>query len=218
MNITLTPGLRKFVIVFFDDILIYSRTYDEHINHLALVLQWLSDDQWKVKFSKCKFAQSSIAYLGHVISGDGLTTDPAKVQAILSWPQPKSVKDVRAFLGLAGYYRKFVRNFGIIAKPLHNLLRKDVLFSWNQEHELAFQTLKTALSSAPCLALPDFSQPFHIETDASGIGVGAILLQNGHPLAYISKALGPKHQGLSIYEKEYLAILIAVDQWRHYLL
>lgn len=150
MNVTLAPGLRKFVIVFFDDILIYSRTYEEHIKHLALVLQWLSDDQWKIKFSKCKFAQSSIAYLGHVISGAGITTGSTKVQAIVNWPQPKNVKDVRASLGLAGYYRKFVKHFGIIAKPLYNLLRKDAQLTWTQDHELALCAVSSGSSMGTC--------------------------------------------------------------------
>jgi hypothetical protein len=116
------------------------------------------------------------------------------------------------------YYRKFVKNFGIIAKPLTELLKKDKLFVWTSLHESAFQALKSAFSSSPVLGLPDFTQLFHIETDACGYGVGAVLTQNRHPLAYISKALSPRNQGLSVYEKEYLAILMAVDQWRHYLL
>jgi hypothetical protein len=178
----------------------------------------LTKDQWKLKFSKCKFAQKPIAYLGHVISAQGLSTDPSKIQAIQNWPQPKNVKKVRGFLGLVGYYRKFVRNFGIIAKPLTSLLCKDIPFVWAAEHEASFQQLKLALSTAPCLALPDFNQPFHIEIDASATGVGAVLLQNGRPLAYISKSLGPRNKGLSTYEKEYLAILVAIDQWRHYLM
>ena len=201
MNVTLAPGLRRFVIVFFDDILIYSRSYEAHVQHVALVFQWLAAENWKIKLSKCKFAQRQVSYLGHVISSSGLSTDPAKVQAIQDWPPPTSVRDLRGFLGLAGYYRKFVRNFGIIAKPLTDLLKKDALFVWTSIHESAFLTLKTALSSAPVLALPDFSIPFEIETDASGVGVGAVLQQRGHPLAYISKALGPRNQGLSVYEK-----------------
>lgn len=178
MNTTLAPGLRRFVIVLFDDILIYS----------------------------------------HIISGEGLATDPAKVQAIQDWPTPTSVRALRGFLGLARYYRKFVRNFGILAKPLNELLKKDAVFMWTTVHDTAFQSLKSALSAAPVLALPDFSVPFEVETDASGSGIGAVLQQRGHPLAYISKALGPRNQGLSVYEKEYLAILMAVDTWRHYLL
>jgi hypothetical protein len=211
MNATLQPGLRKFVIVFFDDILVYSNTYEEHLLHLAQVFGWLAADKWCLKLSKCTFAQRTISYLGHVISAAGLSTDPAKIKAIVDWPRPTTVKALRGFLGLAGYYRKFVKNFGIIAKPLTELLKKDKLFIWTSIHESAFQALKTALSSSPVLGLPDFTQPFHIETDTCGYEVGAVLTQNGHPLAYISKALSPRNQGLSVYEKEYLAILMAVD-------
>jgi len=148
-----------------------------------------------------------------VVSADGLSTDPSKVQAIVDWPTPQSVKELRGFLGLAGYYRKFVKNFGIMAKPLTELLKKDRLFVWTSVHASAFQLLKNALSTALVLAMPDFSIPFHIETDASGTGIGAVLLQRGHPLAFISKPLSPKNRGLTVYEKEYLAILMAVDAW-----
>lgn len=218
MNSTLAGGLRKFVIVFFDDILIYSKTLEDHVSHLHQVLEWLEADCWKLKQSKCTFAQRSIAYLGHVVSESGVATDPAKVQAIMDWPQPCSLKDLRGFLGLAGYYRKFIKNFALLAKPLSDLWRKDAVFVWSSVQADAFSLLKQALCSAPVLALLDFSQPFHIETDACVVGVGAVLQQNGHPLAFISKALGPRNQGLSTYEKEYLAILLAVDHWRHYLL
>jgi hypothetical protein len=124
---------------------------------------------------------------------------------------------VASFLGLAGYYRKFVRHFSIISRPLTNLLKKNTMFIWTSEHDAAFSALKPALSTAQVLALPDFSVPFAIETDASANGVGAVSTQRGHPLAFISKALGPRTMGLSTYEKEYLAILVAVEQWRHYL-
>jgi hypothetical protein len=156
--------------------------------------------------------------LDHIVSEQGLSTDTSKIKAIQDWPTPASVKELCGFLGLAGYYRKFVKNFGIIARPLTNLLRKDSLFIWTPKHSTAFDTLKLALTSALVLSLPDFNQPFHIEIDASGSGVGAVLQQNGHPLAFISKALGPQNLGLSTYEKEYLAIVMAVDQWRYYLL
>jgi hypothetical protein len=128
MNDTLAPGLWKFVIVFFDDILVYITTYEEHLVHLQLVFQWLDRDKWKLKLSKCTFAQRSIAYLGHVISAAGVATDPSKVQVIINWPVPTSVKELKSFLGLAGYYRKFVRHFGVLARPLTDLLKKNALF------------------------------------------------------------------------------------------
>jgi len=138
--------LEKFVLVFFDDILVYSKTFEEHLVHLQQVFQWLSDDQWKLKLSKCKFAQKSIAYLGHVISANGVATDPQKVQPIQDWHIPTTIKEVRGFLGLAGYYRKYVKGFGVMAKPLTQLLCKDTPFVWTAVHTSAFQQLKHALS------------------------------------------------------------------------
>jgi hypothetical protein len=128
-----------------------------------------------------------------------------------------NTQELRRFLGLAGFYRKFVRHFAILAQPLTQLLKKNQLFIWTTEHLTTFEALKQALCSAPVLGIPNFSKPFGIETDACQAGVGAVLLQDGHPLAYVSKPLGPKTQGLSIYEKEYLAILTAVEQWHSYL-
>jgi hypothetical protein len=152
MNATLAPLLRKCVLVFFDDILVYSQSYDEHLQHLEMVFKLLQQEKWSVKRSKCSFARREISYLGYVISEKGVSTSPAKVQAVLEWPTPSNVKEVRSFLGLAGYYRKFVRHFGIIAKPLTNLLKKHALFVWTADHDTAFQTLKTCLVSAPVLA------------------------------------------------------------------
>lgn len=126
MNATLSPLLRKCVLVFLDDILIYSATWENHLTHIESVLQLLHQDGWKVKPSKFTFAQWTIAYLGHVISADGVATDPSKISAIQAWPTPTTVKELRSFLGLSGYYRKFVRHYGIISKPLTNLLKKDV--------------------------------------------------------------------------------------------
>lgn len=176
MNSSLAPLLRKCVLVFFDDILIYSATYKEHLIHIKLVLDILDKDQWKVKLSKCSFAKQEITYLGHVLSSQGVSTDPKKVVAVVSWPTPRNVKEVRSFLGLARYYRKFVRNFGIICKPLTNLLKKGSLFVWTSDHDQAFEALKQAMSSAPVLALPNFSKTFCIETDTNDKGIGAVLM------------------------------------------
>lgn len=155
--------------------------------------------------------------MGHVISPFGVSTDPKKIQIIAEWPAPTSVKELRSFLGMAGYYRKYVKNFGLVSKPLTNLLKKGQVYVWTSDAETSFQTLKAALILAPVLALPDFAKPFELETDASDKGIGAVLQQEGYPIAYVSRALGPKAQGLSTYEKECLAILLAVDYWRPYL-
>lgn len=152
--------------------------------------------------------------MGHVISSARVATDPTKVQIIEQWPPPTSVKELRSSLGMAGYYRKFVKHFGLISKPLTNLLKKGELFVWTSITEEAFQTLKQALMTTPVLALPNFAKPFGIETDASDLGIGAVLQQQGHPIAFVSKALGIKSHSLSTYEKECLAILMVVDQWR----
>jgi hypothetical protein len=201
--------------VFFDDILIYNQSLDEHVVHLQQVLQLLRQEHWQVKMFKCSFATRQISYLGYVISEQGVSTCPDKVKVVSEWLIP-CVKDLRSFLGLAGYYRKFVKNFGVISRPLTDLLKQHTVFVWTTDHGVAFQTLKTTLVQAPILALPDFAKPFHIGTDASDIGVGAMLMQDHHPLAFVSKSLGPRLRGLSTYEK-YVAILLAVEQWRSYL-
>jgi hypothetical protein len=169
----------------------------------------LDRDQWHIKLSKCQFLQTEISYLGHIISAQGVSTDPAKIDAVVTWPTPTNVKELRSFLGFAGFYRRFVRHYAIISKPLTSLLKKQTLFLWTSEHDQAFSSLKHCLCTAPILKLPDFTKQFCIETDASNNGVGAVLLQEGHPLAFLSRALGPRNQGLSAYEKEYMAILMA---------
>lgn len=217
MNASLAPVLRKFALVFFDDILIYSATLDDHLKHLAEVLSILQRDQWQVKRAKCAFAQEKIAYMGHVISGEGVATDDSKIQAIQTWPSPTTLKELRGFLGLRGYYRKFIKHYVILSQPLSAMLRKGVLFVWTVESETTFQVLKRAMVTAPVLALPDFKSQFVIDTDACDVGIGAVLSQKGHPLAFVSRSLGPRNRALSVYEKEYLAILLAVQQWRPYL-
>jgi hypothetical protein len=217
MNTMLAPVLRKGVLVFIDDILIYSKDLPEHARLLCQVFELLHAHELKVKRNKCTFARQQLVYLGHVISVEGVSTDPKNITAVMKWERPCNVKQVCGFLGLAGYYRKFVRNFGQISCPLTELLKKDHVFQWTAQTKAAFRTLQQALVSAPVLAIPDFTKPFVIETDASDGGVGVILSQDGHPISYLSRALGPKKQGLSAYEKEFLAILLAVDHWRPYL-
>jgi hypothetical protein len=150
------------------------------------------------------------------VSAQGVGTDPTKINSIQQWPQPTDIKQLRSFLGLAGYYRKFVRHFAVLARPLNDLLKKGSLLVWTAAHSSAFEALKSALMVAPMLALPDFNKSFQLQTNASESGVGVVLLQDGYPLAFVSKSLGPRTRGLSTYDKEYLAILVAVEHWREF--
>lgn len=169
--------------VFLDDILIYNPTLSAHVDHLKQVLDKLRQHQLYMKMSKCSFAQLEVEYLGHVISDEGVSTDPEKTRAMSSWPVPTSVTEVRAFLGLTGYYRKFVKNYGLIARPLTQLL-KQKQFWWSLPAQEAFEALKQAMVSTPVLALPNFSETFVVETDACDVGIGAVLMQNDKPIAY----------------------------------
>lgn len=216
MNEIFQGQIRKSVLVFFDDILVYSSGLQEHLQHLEMVFQKMRDHQLYIKASKCSFGQTQLEYLGHIISREGVATDPEKVAAMTNWPTPTTVKQLRGFLGLTGYYRRFVKGYGQISRPLTNLLKKGS-FDWTQEAQGAFDHLKTAMTTTPVLALPDYSQPFVIETDASGNGIGVVLMQMGRPIAYLSKGLATKHQALSTYEKELLAIVMATQKWHSYL-
>ncbi|KAD4585723.1 hypothetical protein E3N88_23324 [Mikania micrantha] len=193
MNDLFRPFLRQFVLVFFDDILVYSKTMDQHYNHLLTTLELLSSHQFFAKITKCCFGQQQ------------------------SWPIPSTVKEVRGFLGLTGYYRRFVHNYGIIARPLTDLTKKDG-FKWTEEATLAFESLKHILMTAPVLRLPNFAQPFIVECDASSAVVGAILIQDNHPVAYFSKRFSVNNKLKSAYDRELLALVLAVQKWNHYLL
>ncbi|KAM1902895.1 hypothetical protein ACFX13_040481 [Malus domestica] len=183
------------------------RTHEGHYEFL---------NQLFLKHSKCSFGQNCVEYLGHVVSPDGVQADPSKLQAIKDWPPPKTVKGLRGFLGLTGYYRKFIPGYGKICQPLYNLTKRDG-FTWDATAQDAFDHLKSLMMSPHVLALPDFTQPFEIECDASGNGIGAVLQQGKRPIAYTSKALGPKNQALSAYERELIAIVHAVKKWQNYL-
>lgn len=170
-----------------------------------------------MKFSKCQFGVEQVGYLGHLISFKGVGIDPTKIHAIQNWPVPSSAKGVHGFLGLAGYYRKFVRNFGVIAAPLIRLLTSEG-FKWTVEAHSTFDKLKAALISPPVLRLPYFTQPFVVECDACGEGLGAILSQQNRPIAYYSKALKGKAKLLSSYDKEMLTVVKSVRKWRPYIM
>ncbi|BBG93431.1 transposable element gene, partial [Prunus dulcis] len=203
MNRVFRRYLDRFVIVFIDDILVYSKSRKAHMKHLELVLKTLRRKKLFAKFSKCQFWLDSVNFLGHVISADGVYVDPQKVEAVVNWPQPTSVTEVRSFLGLAGYYRRFVEGFSTIAAPLTRLTRKGVKFEWSDECEKSFNELKTRLTTAPVLALPDDSGNFVIYSDASQQGLGCVLMQHGRVIAYASRQL-KKHE-------------LNYPIWRHYL-
>ncbi|KAL0378461.1 UNVERIFIED_CONTAM: Transposon Ty3-G Gag-Pol polyprotein [Sesamum radiatum] len=196
MNRTFHKYLDQFVIVFIDDILVYSRSMEEHEQHLRIVLQILKEKELYAKLSKCEFWINQVVFLGHVISGDGVMPDPAKVKAIMEWRVPKNATEVRSFLGLAGYYRRFVEGFSIIAGPLTKLLRKGVVFQWTEQCQRSFDELKKRLTSTPILVLPSGSGGYVVYTDASKQGLGCVLMQNGKGKAnVVADALSRKSSG-----------------------
>jgi hypothetical protein len=178
--------LDKFVVVFIDDILIYSKNLEAHVHHLHIVLQRLRDHHLYAKFSKCEFWLDTVKFLDHTISSDGISIDPSKVQEVLDWKPPTSVHQIRSFLGLAGYYRRFIPDFSRIVKPMTELLKKGVKFSWDQKCEDAFHTLRAHLTTAPVLAQLDVSKSFDIYCDASAIGLSCVLMQDNRVIAYAS--------------------------------
>ncbi|KAB2626006.1 S ribonuclease [Pyrus ussuriensis x Pyrus communis] len=206
MNRVFQPYLDRFVIVFIDDILVYSKSKAEHVRHLTLVLKRLREHQLYAKFSKCQFWLDQ-----------GILVDPQKVAAVESWEQPRTVTEVRSFLGLAGYYRRFVKDFSVIALPLTRLTRKDVKFEWDDRCEQSFQRLKHCLTHAPVLALPDDSGDFEVYSDASLNGLGCVLMQHGRVIAYASRQLKPHEMNYPTHDLELAAIIFALKLWRHYL-
>ena len=217
MNRIFRPFLDKFIIVFIDDILVYSRSREEHEEHLRITLQLLRDHQLYAKFSKCEFWLTEVIFLGHVVSGEGIKVDPQKVEAVANWPRPTTVTEIRSFLGLAGYYRRFVKDFSRIAAPMTKLTRKQVKFQWNDQCEKSFQTLKTCLTTAPVLTLPTESGSFAIYCDASRVGLGCVLMQDRKVIAYASRQLKKHEVNYPTHDLEMAAVIFALKIWRHYL-
>ena len=184
-----------------DDFSVYGSSFDDCLSNLDRVLQRCEDTSLVLNWEKCHFMVNEGIVLGHKISKRGIEVDKAKIEAIESWPQPKTVTQVRSFLGLAGFYRRFVRDFSTIAAPLNELTKKDVPFLWGTAQEEAFTVLKDKLTHAPLLQLPDFNKTFELECDASGIGLGGVLLQDGNPVAYFSEKLSGPSLNYSTYDK-----------------
>lgn len=211
-------GLDDFVLVFFDDILIYSKTREEHEQHLRQVLDILREAKLYAKRSKCSFFVEEVAYLGFIVSREGISPDPAKVEAVVKWPIPRSVPEVRGFLGLTGWCRIFIPEYALISGPLTELTKLDESFIWTDKRDTAFNKLKDLLASSPVLKLPDFEKAFEVIVDACGQGVGGILRQEGHPIAYESRQLRVHEKNYPTHDLELLAVVHALKKWRHYLL
>lgn len=217
MNRVFYPFLDRFVVVFIDDILVYSRTKEEHDQHLRTVFQTLRDNQLYAKFSKCEFWLEEVSFLGHIISASGIMVDPKKVEAIMDWKPPKSPTEIRSFLGLAGYYRKFVQGFSIIAAPMTRLLQKKVKFEWTEKCQESFDKLKAMLTEAPVLVQPLPGKDYVIFSDASLNGLGCVLMQEGKVIAYASRQLKIHEKNYPTHDLELAAIVFALKIWRHYL-
>ncbi|MCQ7850991.1 reverse transcriptase, partial [Salmonella enterica] len=217
MNRVFKPYLDSFVVVFIDDILIYSRGEKEHNGHLRVVLQRLREEKLYAKYAKCEFWLKEVAFLGHVVSGDGIKVDPKKTDVIRNWPRPLTPSDIRSFLGLAGYYRRFVNGFCSIASPMTKLTQKKAKFEWTDECERSFQTLKDKLVSAPILSLPDGLEGFVVYCDASRVGLGCVLMQNGKVIAYASRQLKVHEKNYPTHDLELAAVVFSLKIWRHYL-
>ncbi|KAF5824178.1 putative nucleotidyltransferase, Ribonuclease H [Helianthus annuus] len=217
MNRVCKPYLDKFVIVFIDDILIYSKSQEEHERHLRLILELLRKEQLYAKFSKCDFWLREVHFLGHVVNKDGIHVDPAKIESIKNWPTPKTPTEVRQFLGLAGYYRRFIQGFSKIAQPLTILTQKGIVYKWNEAQESAFQRLKDNLCSAPILSLPEGTDDFVVYCDASIHGLGCVLMQREKVIAYASRQLKTHERNYTTHDLELGAVIFALKIWRHYL-
>jgi hypothetical protein len=217
MDNVFRPFLGRFAVAYIDDLAIYSNTKEEHLQHLRQILQTMRDNQIYGKMKKCIFMKDEAPYLGHIISKDGIKMDPKKVETIQNWPEITTIKQLQAFLGLMGYYRKFIKNFAQVAKPMTDLLKNESVNEWGDAHTAAKQELISIITNAPLLQSPNYSKPFTIATDASNIALGAVLSQEGKPVAFLSKTFSDRECNWDIYEKELFAVIYTIRKWEHYL-
>ncbi|GJX76150.1 putative CCCH-type zinc finger family protein [Tanacetum coccineum] len=218
MNHVLKPFLQKCVVVYFDDILIYSPSFEEHKQHLEKVLETLRQEKLYVNLKKCSFATSMVLFLGFVISDEGIKVDESKVRAIVEWPTPRSIHDVRSFHGLASFYRRFIRNFSSLVSPITECMRANLKIYWTPEANESFRLIKKKISEASVLALPDFEKVFEVDCDASKVRIGVVLSQEGHPVAFFSEKLSGSRLNYITYDVEFYVIVRALRHWQHYLM
>jgi hypothetical protein len=216
MNKVFMEYLDKFVVVFIDDILVYSKTEENHEEHLRLVLEKLRANQLYAKFSKCKFWLTQVAFLGHVISAGGVSADSGKVGDMFNWKPPTNVSEIHSFLGLAGYYHRFIQDFSKIAKPMTQLLEKGKVFKWTKDCQASFEELTKRLTMTPVLVLPNLSKKFNVYCDASRQGLGRVLMQDGQVVSYASHQLRKHEENYHTHDLELAAMVHALKIWRHY--
>ena len=216
MNQALRPFIGKFVVVYFDDILIFSKTVSEHIEHFREVLLVLRRDQLYATLKKCEFGSPQIHFLGYIVSDKGLAVDPSKVSAIQTWPQQTTISEIQSFHGLTSFNRRFVPQFSSLMAPITDCIRT-ASFSWTSVASSAFAIIKDKLSSAPILALPDFTAVFELHSDASKTGIGAVFSQNSRPIAFFSENLAGARSRYNTYDIEFYAVIQEIKHWRHYL-
>ena len=202
---------------FINDILVFSKDAHEHEQHLKIVLQTLREKKLYAKLSKCDFWLKEVSFLGHIVSSEGIRVDPTKIEAIVNWKPPRNVTEVRSFLGLAGYYRRFMKGFSSIASPLTKLLRKGIKFEWTDKCQNNFEHLKEMLVEAPVLTQPTMGKEYTLYSDASDIGLGCVLMQDGKVVFYASRQLKPHEQNYPTHDLELATIVFALKIWRHYL-
>jgi len=211
------PYLDKFIVVFIDDILVYSRTSEEHAENLHLILKTLEEHKLYAKFKKCDFWMEKVHFLSHVIPKQEVSVDPAKVELVVNWARPTNITEVCSFLGMAGYYRRFAEEFSKLALPLTKLLWKDHKFTWTEECKASFQELKQRLVIASVLTIPKGNEGFMVYSDASRQGLGCVLMQHGRVVAYASRQLKSHELNYSTHDLEFAAVIFALKIWRHYL-
>jgi hypothetical protein len=218
MNKLYMKYLGKFVVVFIDDVLVFSNTEEQHEKHLRLVLENLQSNKLYAKFNKCEFWLTKVAFLGHVISVGGVSVDPGEVKDVLNWAPPTTTSEIQSFLELAGYYRRFIKDFSKISKPMMKLLEKNKVFEWIAKCQASFEEIRKHLTLAPVLVLPNLTKKFNIYCDASCRGLGCVLMQEGQVVCYASRQLRKHEENYPTHDLDLAAVVHALKIWRHYLI